>query len=348
MIVSTQEQPETGRAEVSIATEDAGSRLDACLARHLPEFSRNRIQALIKQGRAHIGERTIVEPKYRVNEGETVVLELPAPENADPEPENIPLNVVFEDDQLIVIDKPAGLVVHPGAGNWSGTLVNALLYHCGDSLSGIGGVRRPGIVHRIDKDTTGLLVVAKTDKAHQALSEQFADHGRTGPLERAYSALVWTAPGRASGTIEADLARSASNRQKIAVVRHGGRHAITHWQINERFGPIGEEPLASLITCRLETGRTHQIRVHMAHIGHPLVGDADYGAGFKTKAARLPKPLRAKVEGFHRQALHAGLLAFAHPVSGETLKFESPLPADFAELVAGFRALGTSMTKIKP
>ncbi|WP_428698397.1 RluA family pseudouridine synthase [Stappia sp.] len=324
---------------VVVAEEDAGIRLDACLARHLAELSRNRLQTLIRQGRVRVDGRTIVEPKYRVNSGEALMLDMPEPDVAEPEPEAIPLAVVFEDDELIVIDKPAGLVVHPGPGNWSGTMVNALLHHCGDSLSGVGGVKRPGIVHRLDKDTSGLLVVAKTDRAHQGLAAQFADHGRTGPLEREYTALVWGAPMQLRGTVDADLARSAANRQKIAVTKSGGRNAITHWQVRERFGPMGAAPLAALMTCRLETGRTHQIRVHMSHIGHPLIGDADYGAHFKTKSARLPEDIRAVVDAFPRQALHAGLLAFAHPVSGETLRFESPLPEDLAGLIGAIRTI---------
>ncbi|WP_249690683.1 RluA family pseudouridine synthase [Stappia sp. WLB 29] len=329
-------------AALAVSDEDAGSRLDACLARHLPEISRSRIQSLIRQGRARVGGRTIMEPKYRVNSGEELALELPEPEEAEPTPEDIPLTIVYEDDHLVVIDKPAGLVVHPGPGNWSGTLVNALLHHCGDSLSGIGGVKRPGIVHRLDKDTSGLLVVAKTDLAHQGLAAQFADHGRTGPLEREYVALVWGAPMQLRGTVDADLARSSANRQKIAVTKSGGRHAITHWQVRERFGAKDAPPIAALMACRLETGRTHQIRVHMAHIGHPLVGDADYGAHFRTKSARLPDEVRDVVDAFPRQALHAGLLAFAHPATGETLRFESPLPDDMDTLLKAIRTLSPS------
>uniref|UniRef100_UPI003BACF362 RluA family pseudouridine synthase n=1 Tax=Stappia sp. TaxID=1870903 RepID=UPI003BACF362 len=335
------ESPSAGRIEVVVGVEDAGMRLDACLARHVGELSRSRLQTLVREGRVDVGGRTIVEPKYRVNAGETLGLVLPEPEAAEPEPEDIPLAVVHEDEHLIVIDKPAGLVVHPGPGNWSGTMVNALLHHCGDSLSGIGGVKRPGIVHRLDKDTSGLLVVAKTDAAHQALSAQFADHGRTGPLEREYTALVWGAPGRLRGTVDADLARSSANRQKIAVVRSGGsgRHAVTHWQVIERFGPQDAPPVASRLACRLETGRTHQIRVHMAHIGSPLIGDQDYGAHFRTKSARLPEDIRAVVDAFPRQALHAGLLAFAHPASGETMRFESPLPEDLTRLLESIRRI---------
>jgi 23S rRNA pseudouridine1911/1915/1917 synthase len=322
---------------LTVDAADAGKRLDAVLAAHLDTLSRNRIQSLIRSGDVTVGGAKIVEPKYRVNEGDELTLNLPEPEDPDPEGENIPISVVYEDEHLIVVDKPAGLVVHPGAGNWTGTLVNALIHHCGDSLSGIGGVKRPGIVHRIDKDTSGILVVAKTDQAHQGLAAQFADHGRTGPLERAYSALVWGAPAALKGTIAANLARSQSNRQKIAVVKTAGRHAITHWQVKERFGRQDQPALAALMECRLETGRTHQIRVHMAHIGHPLIGDEDYGSGFKTKANRLEEPLKSLVNGFNRQALHAGLLAFEHPASGKTLRFESPYPADFANLLSGLQ-----------
>jgi len=322
---------------LTVDAADAGKRLDAVLAAHLDALSRNRIQSLIKSGDVTVGGAKIVEPKFRVNEGDALTLTVPEPEDPEPKGEDIPIDVVYEDEHLIVVDKPVGLVVHPGAGNWTGTLVNALIHHCGDSLSGIGGVRRPGIVHRIDKDTSGLLVVAKTDQAHQGLADQFADHGRSGPLERAYSAIVWGAPASLKGTIDANLARSQSNRQKMAVVKTSGRHAVTHWQVKERFGPAEQADLASLIECRLETGRTHQIRVHMAHIGHPLIGDDDYGSGFKTKINRLEEPLKSAVSGFGRQALHAGLLAFRHPASGETLRFESSYPSDFADLLSSLQ-----------
>ena len=245
--------------------------------------------------------------------------------------------MVYEDDALIVIDKPAGLVVHPGAGHAAGTLVNALIAHCGTSLSGIGGVARPGIVHRLDKDTSGLMVVAKTDTAHRALAEQFADHGRSGELERGYLALVWGAPPRPHGTIDAAIGRHPTSRTKMAVLPSSkGRAAVTHWRVIETFGRA-KEPVASLIACTLATGRTHQVRVHLAHIGHPLIGDPLYGPGFKSKLRKLPEPLHGKLESLDRQALHAAELAFVHPLTGRLLKFNSPLPADLSEIVRAFK-----------
>jgi len=313
---------------------EEGRRLDAFLAGRDPRFSRTRFKALIKAGQVTISGRTLDEPNYRVNAHDQIAVIVPEPEDATPEPEDIPLDIVYEDDDLIVIDKPARLVVHPAAGNWTGTLVNALLHHCGDSLSGIGGIRRPGIVHRLDKETSGLMVAAKSDAAHKGLSAQFADHSLEGPLERAYLALVWGAPSPAAGKIDAPLDRDPKNRQRQAVARTGGRRAVTHYHIEERF----KSDLASLVFCRLETGRTHQIRVHLAHIGHPLIGDPAYGSGFRTKAELLPPPLNAHVRKFHRQALHAAVLGFEHPVTGDILRFECPVPADMARLIAGFRA----------
>ncbi len=304
----------------------------------MPDLGRNRVKRLILEGHVAVGGRTIVEPKRAVKPGETVVLDLPPPVAAEPEAEAIPLVVVYEDDALIVIDKPAGLVVHPAAGNRTGTLVNALIAHCGDSLSGIGGVARPGIVHRLDKDTSGLMVVAKTDHAHRSLAAQFADHGRTGPLERGYIAFVWGVPSRSAGTIEAALGRSTRNREKIEIKRSGGREAITHYEVAERYGPQGR-PAAAMIECRLETGRTHQIRVHLASIGHPVIGDRLYGSGFATKAAALPEPARATVAAFPRQALHAYLLGFEHPDTGEEMRFESELPQDISELRQALKSL---------
>ena len=318
------------RETINVASEQAGQRLDRVLAAGT-NLSRTRLKALILEGAVAIGARTIRDPGYRVNAGEIAVVEVPPPEPATPEGERIPLNIVHEDNEIIVIEKPAGLVVHPAAGHATGTLVNALIAHCGDSLSGIGGVKRPGIVHRLDKDTTGLMVVAKTDRAHQALAAQFADHGRSGPLRRGYLAFVWGAPERPKGTIETAIDRHPTSRDKMAV-RAGGRAAVTHWQVLERYPGKDGKPVASLLACRLETGRTHQIRVHLAHIGHPLLGDAVYGTGFKTKATRLAPPARDALENLGRQALHAYLLAIQHPITGQPLEFRSELPGDLARL----------------
>jgi 23S rRNA pseudouridine1911/1915/1917 synthase len=318
---------------VELAPEDRGERLDRVLARHLPDLSRSRLKALILEGQVELDGTPIDDPGLKLKNTSSVTIIVPDAVDPEPKAENIPLTIVYEDDDLIVIDKPAGLVVHPGAGNETGTLVNALIAHCGESLSGIGGVKRPGIVHRLDKDTSGLLVVAKNDAAHQFLSAQFADHGRTGPLERAYRAIVWGRPDRSSGTIEANLDRSNFARDKMAVVRAGkGREAITHWQLEESFGDP-KAPIASLLTCRLETGRTHQIRVHMAHSGHPLLGDATYGSGFKTKEKHLPEAAQEALKRLDRQALHAAELGFAHPRTREFMHFVSPLPQDFEDLL---------------
>ena len=325
--------PHPTRETINVSGEQAGQRLDRVLA-GASALSRTRLKALILDGAVTIGARTIRDPGYRVNAGESVAVTVPEAEPALPSGESIPLNIVYEDDEIIVIDKPAGLVVHPAPGHATGTLVNALIAHCGDSLSGIGGVKRPGIVHRLDKDTTGLMVVAKTDAAHQSLAAQFADHGRTGPLRRGYLALVWGAPARHKGTIDAPIDRHPKSRDRMAV-RAKGRPALTHWQVLERFGGKdgkSKTPVASLIECRLETGRTHQIRVHLAHAGHPVLGDATYGPGFKTKAARLPEAARQALEGLGRQALHAYLLAVQHPKSGQKLEFRSELPADLVRL----------------
>ena len=314
-----------------VATEDAGARLDRFLAER-PEIvaahlSRSRLKGLIEAARTRINGAIAGEPARKLAAGDVVSLTVPPPEPAEPQAENIALNIVHEDDHLIVIDKPAGLVVHPASGHETGTLVNALIAHCGESLSGVGGVKKPGIVHRIDKDTSGLLVVAKTDAAHHGLSRLFADHGRSLPLTREYLAFVWGVPDRAHGTIETSLGRHSIQREKMAVVPEArGREAITHWEKLADYG------VASLIACQLETGRTHQIRVHMAHIGHPLIGDATYGSGFKTKIAKLPENARLAVEKLGRQALHAATLGFEHPQTKEELVFESELPADLQAL----------------
>ncbi|MHC1547746.1 RluA family pseudouridine synthase [Phyllobacterium sp. K27] len=319
-----------------------GKRLDAWLSAQLaPDLSRNRIQALIVSGQVTIDGKVISETKYKLRDGMSIEIIIPDAEDATPLGEDIPLDILYEDTDLIVINKPAGLVVHPGNGNWTGTLVNALIHHCGDTLSGIGGVKRPGIVHRLDKETSGVIVVAKNDLAHRHLSAQFADHGRTGDLERAYLAMVWGTPDRTTGTIDAHLGRSHRDRTKQAIVheeREDARHAVTHFEVLERFGARDDSTaLASLIECQLETGRTHQIRVHMTHIGHPLVGDMEYGGAYKTKANKFEEPLQSIVKGFNRQALHARLLAFEHPVTGDLMRFEAPLPSDMAELLEAFR-----------
>ncbi|RAZ73818.1 RluA family pseudouridine synthase [Mesorhizobium atlanticum] len=335
---------ESGEAVALEAGPDAaGQRLDQWLAAQLgPNLSRSRVQALIKQGAVSIAGKPVLEAKRKLTAGERVEILVLAPEPAEPKGEDIPLDILYEDGELIVINKPAGLVVHPGAGNWTGTLVNALIHHCGDSLSGIGGVKRPGIVHRLDKETSGVMVVAKTDRAHKALSEAFADHGRTGDLERAYLALVWGIPQRPTGTVDAALGRAADRIRRAVVPesRDDARHAVTHFSVVERFGEDQQAfATASLVECRLETGRTHQIRVHMAHIGHPVVGDPDYGQAFRTKANRLPEPLKTKVRAFPRQALHAWLLEFRHPTTHLTMRFEAPMPGDMEELVGDFRKL---------
>ncbi len=278
------------------------------------------------------GDTVIVEPDTRVKSGQVYSLEIPEPEPAIPKPQAIALDVIFEDEALIVINKPAGLVVHPAAGNWSGTLVNALLHHCASSLSGIGGVKRPGIVHRLDKDTSGLIVIAKTDQAHQALAAQFADHGKTGPLERAYQAICWGKPLRMANQINAPLDRHRTNRLKRAVVKQGGKHAITKYRIIETYKDEDNIELACLARCELETGRTHQIRVHMAHIGHPLLGDALYGSGFTSRENRLSGRARAALNKLSRQALHAYLLGFAHPLTNEHMRFECKMPKKLARL----------------
>jgi len=311
---------------------DAGDRLDRFLSRKAADLSRTRLKALIQTGKVSVNECVTADPSMRLAASDRVRLETPPPEHSSVVGEDLPLKIVFEDEHLIVIDKPSGLVVHPAPGHASGTLVNALIAHCGASLSGIGGVKRPGIVHRLDRDTSGLLVVAKTDAAHRGLAELFADHGRAGSLDREYLALVWGELAAPAGKVDAAIARHPIHREKMAVAsEERGRRAVTRWAVVQALGP------ATLILCRLQTGRTHQIRVHMASIGHPLVGDSVYGAGFKTKAARLPEVARTAVVAFARQALHAAVLGFEHPATGELLRFESAPPEDFANLLKAMR-----------
>lgn len=306
-----------------------GERLDAALARAHEALSRSRIKDLILSGAVTIDAKPVSEPKYRLRAGETIVLVAPPPEDPEPQPEDIPLDILYEDDALIVINKPVGMVVHPAPGSPSGTLVNALIFHCGDSLKGIGGVKRPGIVHRLDKDTSGVMVAAKTEAAHKHLSAQFADHGRTGPLHRAYIAYAWGSTQSASGTVDAPLGRDPGNRLKQAVLRQG-REAITHYMVEARYGGDGWD--ITRIQCQLETGRTHQIRVHMAHIGHPLVSDGLYASGFATKVNKLPTELADTIRSLGRQALHAAELGFEHPDTGEEMLFEADLPEDLQAL----------------
>jgi 23S rRNA pseudouridine1911/1915/1917 synthase len=328
---------------LEVQPEDAGQRVDRLLASKMEGLSRSRIQALIRSGHVSDARGTIEDAGARVKPGEVLTVDVPPPEPAQPVAQELRLSVVYEDAHLIVIDKPAGLVVHPAAGHESGTLVNALLAHCGDSLSGIGGVKRPGIVHRLDKDTSGLLVVAKTDSAHQNLAEQFASHGADGRLERAYLGLVWGVFDRPRGTIEAPLGRSRKNRTKMAVVSgEGGRRAVTHYEVLETIPDADNRPAVSVVRVGLQTGRTHQIRVHMAHVGHPLLGDATYGAGFATRARRLSHRAQAALKSLGRQALHAAVLGFAHPVTGKRIRFESAWPRELRDLleVLGSRAAG--------
>lgn len=313
-----------GSTTIAIALDaaHAGWRLDRALADALPTFSRERLKSLVKSGALARDGAPVRDPSIKVAGGEAFDLLVPLPTAPDAQAEDIPLSILHEDEHLLVVDKPAGLVVHPAAGNLDGTLVNALLHHCAGRLSGIGGVARPGIVHRIDKDTSGLLVVAKTDVAHEGLARQFAAHS----LERRYLCAVNGVPPLAAGTVDAPLARSDRDRKKIAIQPEGrGKHAVTHWK---RLA-AGDD--AARIECRLETGRTHQIRVHLAHIGHPLVGDPVYGRNNKGVAA-VCKHLE-----FRRQALHARTLGFTHPVTKHRLSFESPVPKDMQEL---FKALG--------
>jgi 23S rRNA pseudouridine1911/1915/1917 synthase len=332
---------------VEVDGTQAGERLDRVLAASVASLSRSRLKTLILGGQVAVGTATIRDPSHRVNAGEQIRVAVPPPEDPTPQGEAIPLTVLYEDDDLIVIDKPKDLVVHPAAGNWTGTLVNALIAHCGQSLSGIGGVRRPGIVHRLDKDTTGVMVAAKNDRAHKKLAAQFADHGRTGPLERGYLAFCWGNPTRPTGTVDKPIDRHPHARDRMAV-RAGGREAITHWQVLERYSGADGRPVACLMDCRLETGRTHQIRVHLASIGHPLLGDDVYGPGFKTKAALLAAPARTALAALERQALHAYLLAVEHPTTGERLEFRSALPRDLESLRLGLMVERTGAFPVDP
>jgi 23S rRNA pseudouridine1911/1915/1917 synthase len=318
------------RIELTIAASDAGIRLDRALQHQVPELSRTRLKQLILAGHIASDGKVLRDPAERARAGASIVVVLPEPDEPSPRAQSIALDIRFEDEHLIVIDKPAGMVVHPAPGNPEGTLVNALLAHCGPSLSGIGGVRRPGIVHRLDKDTSGLLVAAKTEAAHHALSQGFSRR----VVERAYSAIVWGVPAPPTGEIAGNIGRSAVNRKKMAVVADArGKPAVTRYRVERRFADH-----ASLIECRLLTGRTHQIRVHLAHIGHPLIGDPVYGTRSGRSVARMG-PIGAEIATFARQALHARLLGFTHPVTGEYLSFDSKVPGDMMDLLFSLERL---------
>jgi 23S rRNA pseudouridine1911/1915/1917 synthase len=329
---------ETGAAgeavRIELGADLAGQRLDKALATAAPDLSRARLQALIAAGQVSLmiegrDPRVLTDGKAKAVAGTYQVL-IPPPIAAEPLAENIPLSVLYEDAYLIVIDKPAGMAAHPAPGCETGTLVNALLFHCGASLSGIGGVARPGIVHRLDKETSGVMVAAKTDAAHQGLSALFAKHD----IDRMYLALTRGAPQPGVGTIVTQIGRSPGDRKKMAVLKSGGREAITHYRVEKAFGSSAK-PVAARVACRLETGRTHQIRVHMASKGSPCLGDPVYGAG----APAAPVKAALTQIGFSRQALHAAVLGFVHPITGQTLRFETPLPPDMAALEAALEAL---------
>ena len=306
-----------------------GKRIDKFLSDCFPNISRSQIQKLIVAGNVSCDENTIGDNSFKVKEGDAYQLVVPPAVDAIPQPQNISIEIVYEDEDIAVVNKAAGMTVHPAPGAWGGTLVNALLYRCKD-LSGIGGVKRPGIVHRIDKDTSGLLVVAKNDFAHQHLCAQFAEHS----IERTYYALVFGLPNPLSGKVDADIGRSPYDRKKMAVVQKGGKHAVTHYQVLENFG--GE---ASLVKCNLETGRTHQIRVHMSRLGCNLIGDKLYVKAKKITSKQIDSQIKDFVNNFSRQALHAQTLGFVHPKSGKFLSFSSDFPPDFAELITVLRKI---------
>ena len=302
------------KVELTVAEEMSGKRLDSVLAGMMPQYSRSFIQKLFENGSITVGGDPCSEKKRKAAAGDIVEITIPQPERLEVEAEDIPLDIVYEYDELLVVDKPAGMVVHPAPGNHSGTLVNALMYHCGDALSSINGVIRPGIVHRIDKDTSGLLMVAKTDRAHNALSAQLAEHSIT----RRYKAIVYSNIKEDEGTVDKPIGRDPGNRLRNAVVYTNSKNAVTHYRVLERFGGF------TLVEAVLETGRTHQIRVHMAYIRHPLLGDTLYGPAKNRYGAK-------------RQMLHAGVLGFVHPVTGEYMEFNSPLPQDFEDVLAKLR-----------
>jgi 23S rRNA pseudouridine1911/1915/1917 synthase len=309
------------RLNATFEPSESGERLDRALTRHFGDLSRTRIKHLVEEGRVSVEGATITDPSWRVKPGQHCTLAVPPPAAAEPEAQKIPLDIRYEDEHVIVLMKPAGLVVHPAPGNPDHTLVNALLAHCGGRLAGIGGVKRPGIVHRLDKDTSGLMVVAKTDLAHERLAADFAARR----IERTYVALVWGVPAQRSGEIDAPIGRNPANRKAMAVVARGGKRAVTRYRVLRTFGTV-----ASLLECRLATGRTHQIRVHLASIGHPLIGDPVYGRG---RRRRAPAAVRVALDSFPRQALHAAQLGIVHPATGDQRLFTDDLPLDINSLI---------------
>ena len=318
-----------GTHQVEVLESDAGERLDRFLAEKLGGLSRNRVKPLVKDGHCLFNGDVITDPSRRIKPGEIYQITIPVASDPDPKPQDIPLDIVFEDEHLIVVNKPARMVVHPAAGNWSGTLVNALLFHCGDTLSGIGGVKRPGIVHRIDKETSGLMVVAKTDQAHQGLAALFEKHD----IERTYKAIVWGRVYPPKGEVDKNIGRDPHNRKRMTAMETGGKTALTYYELIENFGDI-----ACLVRCNLATGRTHQIRVHMSHIGYPLVGDPVYTRPKLSRTKSLPEARQNVIRKFPRQALHAETLGFVHPVTNKPLKFEVEFPPDMKKLLAAFRS----------
>jgi len=319
------------RVQHTVPAASGGERLDRFLTDALAPLSRARVQRLIRDGQVTRGGETLTDASCRVKPGDALTVIIPEAKEPALAAQAIDLAVVYEDTDLLVIDKPAGLVVHPGPGRPDETLVNALLAHCGDSLSGVGGIRRPGIVHRLDKDTSGLIVVAKNDEAHHALARQFAAHS----IDRVYKAFVWGAPSPQQGEITGNIGRHPRQRKKMAIVREGrGKHALTRYKVTERFGDVASE-----VECRLATGRTHQIRVHLSHIGHPLIGDPVYGRSPAGRIRQFDPELAAFISGFGRQALHAAVIGFEHPRLGRRLKFTSCLPSDMKLLKRRLAAL---------
>lgn len=306
-----------------------GLRIDKFLAKCFPEISRSQIQKNIEEGNVTCDEITIGDNSYKIKEGESFVLTIPEAVDADPVPQNIDLPILYQDDDIVVVNKPAGMVVHPAPGAWDNTMVNALLFHC-DNLSGIGGVKRPGIVHRIDKETSGILVVAKNDNAHKFLSEQFAEHS----IERTYYAICFGVPKSMKGFIEGDIGRSPHDRKKMAIVTKGGKRAVTHYQVMENFANE-----ASLIKCNLETGRTHQIRVHLSSLGHNLLGDKLYVKSKKISNKNISAEIKDFANNFSRQALHAKSLGFIHPKTKEKMFFETDIPEDMQNLIDVLRKI---------